>query len=200
MRNISRSIFMIAVTMALSFTAAATEAQSITIQQQPDTVLRFFATYRSASGAAQSTRDIVWLVASPGTVTIAGDARMRYVTVKPMREGFTWLRASATVSGQTFSDSIPVIVSPISRLGASVGLPAVVSADSLRTYAQGHFLPGQRQVLILQPGQVVQWCAALFGAGRIVSDSCTPGGGFQFQEAIDAWSASPRRFWVIAQR
>lgn len=89
-------------------TAAA--GQSVTMQVQPDTAFRIFATYRTASGSVSSSRDVS-VVSRSGVCTVApvpGTTRGRYVFVRALDEGNCWIVASATVSGRTYRDSLHV--------------------------------------------------------------------------------------------
>lgn len=115
-----------AVLLAIAALVAVASAQRVTIQVQPDTVLRLFLTYRSVSDGAVSSRDVTTSVNDPavcGLVPVPGTTRGRYQYVLGRAEGACWVRGAAIVSGVTYQDSVYVVVAAQLRFVARTAPP-----------------------------------------------------------------------------
>lgn len=175
----SRLLFLFAIALALTTSAGA---QSVTIVQQADTGLRLFATYRTASGAAVSTRPIVWAVVNADSgrvqiVPIPGTSWARYVRVIGIAAGSVSLQASATVSGRMYADTLgPIIVVP--QYLARIARVDSVHVRAVQPVTGAPFGPWGRSVAAtIEVGRTAQICTRLFALGRIIQESCGAVGG-----------------------
>jgi hypothetical protein len=133
MKLLTRTLILAALMCVLG--AAQAQSQGLSIQEQPDTARRYWCTYRSASGAAVSSREVFWTVRKPEVarvVAVPGTSRMRYVYVQALNLDSTVVVCSTIVSGVRYADSVPVKGEQVTKLvTVASGWPgAIVVPDS----------------------------------------------------------------------